>query len=371
MGVPESGMPDRPPAPAATPAAVEAPGESRTVALYRAALGPVNTERYLKVFARFDAVGRTRLVWHPAAAWCTLSWMLFRQLWTEALLYLAGVAGVIGAVLALWPQIQTWPVGVRAGLLGTLWLLSLVLPGLLGFTWMHRRIQQRVLRAVAAASTMGEACAALRRQAASRLQLQALVLANALIATGLLLGPVPCRSTACLGELRALLLPADASSAPTPPAPVTGVAPVGATTPLGVARRPARPDVPLALTPGQGAPHTEVAPAPSPETPVTPAQGAVAVPATTTVPPVPPRAERPEGQAAYAINVGLFADAGNAQRAQARLQQAGLPVVVQAVASAKGPLTRVRVGPYPGREAADEAAGRIRALGLEAVVFRP
>lgn len=73
--------------------------------------------------------------------------------------------------------------------------------------------------------------------------------------------------------------------------------------------------------------------------------------------------------AAYAINVGLFADAGNARRAQERLQQAGLPVVVQTITTAQGLRTRVRVGPYPQRARADEAAARIRSLGLEAVVF--
>jgi cell division septation protein DedD len=85
-------------------------------------------------------------------------------------------------------------------------------------------------------------------------------------------------------------------------------------------------------------------------------------PGVQTGPPVAPAAS-------YAINVGLFADAGNARRAQALLQQAGLPVVVQAITTVQGPRTRVRVGPYPQRERADEAAARIRMLGLEAVVF--
>lgn len=372
--MPESGMPDSTTAPlqAAAPAAAKPPGESRTVALYRAALGPVNTERTLKVFAQFDTAGRTRTVWHPAAAFFTLGWMLFRRLWTEALVYAAVMAGLIGAGLALWPHIQTWPAGVRGGLLGTLLLLSLVLPGLLGFAWLHRRIQQRVVRAVTAASTMSEACAALGRQAGSWRGLYALVLSHAVLAAGLLLGPVPCRSTACLGELRALLVPAGESPAPVTPAPVAVWAPVKAVTPPKAPPVAVVPVASLAVAHTATAPPPEAAPAPPPAASGTPPpQGATAVPATPAEPPVPPRQKAPEGQAAYAINVGLFADEGNAQRAHERLKQAGLPVVVQAISTAKGPRTRVRVGPYARREAADEAAGRIRALGLDAVVFRP
>lgn len=326
-------MPDSTPAPAraAAPSGAKPSGESRTTALYRAALGPVNTARTLEVFERFDTAGRPHPVWHPAAALFTLSWLLFRRLWTEALLYLAVMAGLIGVGLALWPHLQTWPVGVRGGLLGTLLLLNLVLPGFLGFAWLHRRVRQRVLRAVAAASTMSEACAALRRQAGSRQQLVGLVLANAVLATGLLLGQGPCRSVACTQALRAALAPAVDARVPTTLAPVAALTPVEAVAPPEATPLSGHSEAPLAAAP------TEAPVAPVP----------------------------------YAINVGLFADEGNARRAHERLQQAGLPVLVQAVASAKGPRSRVRVGPYPQREAADEAAARIRALGLEAVVFRP
>ena len=72
----------------------------------------------------------------------------------------------------------------------------------------------------------------------------------------------------------------------------------------------------------------------------------------------------------FAINVGLFADAGNADRVHTRLVDAGLPAFIQVVDSPNGQRTRVRVGPFANRAAADDAALRIRALGLEAVVFR-
>ena len=72
----------------------------------------------------------------------------------------------------------------------------------------------------------------------------------------------------------------------------------------------------------------------------------------------------------YYLNVGLFADESNARKAQARLLNEGLPAFRQALSSAKGRLVRVRVGPYDTRAQADAAATSIRALALEAVVFK-
>ena len=71
------------------------------------------------------------------------------------------------------------------------------------------------------------------------------------------------------------------------------------------------------------------------------------------------------------MNVGIFSDPANAQRAAARLRQRGLPVQTDVVESSRGPLTRVRVGPFAQREAADKAAQAARELGLEARVFGP
>lgn len=68
------------------------------------------------------------------------------------------------------------------------------------------------------------------------------------------------------------------------------------------------------------------------------------------------------------INVGLFADKDNAKRAQARLQQAGLPVTVQPVKRSDGRhLQRVRVGPFASAAQANAAVAKVRALGLDAV----
>lgn len=74
--------------------------------------------------------------------------------------------------------------------------------------------------------------------------------------------------------------------------------------------------------------------------------------------------------AGYYINVGLFADEANARKAQARLLNEGLPAFRQELNNAKGRRIRVRVGPYESRAKAEAAAALIRAMALEAVVFK-
>ena len=72
----------------------------------------------------------------------------------------------------------------------------------------------------------------------------------------------------------------------------------------------------------------------------------------------------------YGINVGLFADPANARRALVRIRQAGVPARSDTLQLERGPRTRVRAGPFASRAEADQAAARIKALGLEAQVFR-
>lgn len=371
------------PAPAPAPAAAPPQGESRTTRLYRAALGPVNTERYLQVFERFDALGRRRLVWNPAAGLFTLGWLVFRQLWTEALGYAVLVTVAVGLYFGVWPLMQTWPTGVRWGLLASWMLLGVLLPGLLGDGWLHRQVQRRLLRVVAASESMDEARAALARQAATHRRLWWVVVAHAAVLGALWLawdhGQVPATTGKSLTTL-AQTAPTEAAASPpvarqqAPVAPAATVRlPIGGQAGAEVDGAAAssvpvsEPDPPVRPKPETDG-HALAPPAP-PKAPV-PAQAAPAT-AVPTPPAVPLTRQRAEPAAAYAINVGLFADAGNARRAQQRLQQAGLPVVVQTLSTPQGPRTRVRVGPYPQREAADAAAQRIRALGLEAVVFRP
>ena len=73
----------------------------------------------------------------------------------------------------------------------------------------------------------------------------------------------------------------------------------------------------------------------------------------------------------FGIAVGMFAVKANAERVVAKLTGADLPVVSDSVASSRGDLTRIRVGPFQEREQAQAAAAKVRALGLDAKVFAP
>ena len=72
----------------------------------------------------------------------------------------------------------------------------------------------------------------------------------------------------------------------------------------------------------------------------------------------------------YYITVGVFADGANARKVDKQLRQAKIPTQVQTVGTNKGEYTRVRAGPFRKASEARAAARRIRAMGLEAVVFQ-
>ncbi len=354
-----------PPAPAPARPASGAADEAPTRRLYRAALGPVGVERYLTVFDGFDAAGRRGLVWHPAAAFLTLGWMVFRRLWVEALVYTLVVALCVGLGLWAWPIVEAWPPGVRWGLAAALVLALVLAPGLTGYGRVHRQVQRRLIRAVGAARSLDEARGALGRQASSRGWLWAVVGTHVVCLMG------------------AFLLLSDRIWPPEASGPVSQV-PAVASSPAPVL--PAQPPIDAADTheePLQEAPAPAVSDDPRPDTPETPAvAGSDAVeavrvgpapelaPARALVAAEPPRPAAPERLGDWAINVGLFANPDNAQRAHARLLEAGLPASVEELAYPRGVRWRVRSGPFSEQAEAEEAAQRIRGIGLDAAVFR-
>src|SRR4051812_22956013 len=80
-----------------------------------------------------------------------------------------------------------------------------------------------------------------------------------------------------------------------------------------------------------------------------------------------PPAEQARAQAAitgaqYIIPVGAFA---NASPVTAKLAQAKIPYYTEALATAKGSVTRVRAGPFATKSAADQAMEKLKGLGLK------
>lgn len=71
----------------------------------------------------------------------------------------------------------------------------------------------------------------------------------------------------------------------------------------------------------------------------------------------------------FIVQIGAFADASKASEIRQKLERAGLKAYTQVVNTKDGQRTRVRVGPFDGRSAADKAAARIKALDLPASVL--
>lgn len=368
--------------------------ESATAALYRAALGPVNTAHYLAMFDRFDHAGRASPVWNPAAGLLTLNWMVFRQLWGAALVYLACAQGAALLVVVLARRFLQWPPSVEWGVLLALLLLSIALPGAYGTALLHADTRRRMTRAVSQARTVREACTTLEKQASSKTRLWVLVAINLLLAAAAVAAYLEWRPAAPVQAAALSETPAPQPTATPTPAPAEAepvVQPVATTVPPPAEPAPTRGPTPepppVIVSPPVLPPPLQVEaaapPEPPPAVPPTPERATLVdlpslptaaprAPARVTPPPkvaaAPPAAATLQ---AHGINVGLFADPANAEKAHARLVEAGFPAILQKVESASGERTRVRVGPFAGRAQADEAAARIRAMGLDAVVFAP
>lgn len=309
------------------------PQDNATTALYRAALGPVGAPYYLRVFARFDEAGLPGPAWNTMAACFTLGWLVYRRLWGAAFAY-----GVMLMALAamLWFELGPWATWSVEGrwLTGALLVAVLsLLPGFYANVLLHGELRRRMTEAVRQAATVQQARQRLAAQASGPGLLGLLVFLYLVLVSG--------AAGWWWQHSRARPMPPVPVESPAPPPVAAPAAPV---TPPS----PAVPD-PAPVVPSPPAPPPEPGPAAEP---------------------TPPDPIRPR-LIGHGVAVGLFAEVANARRAETRLRQAGLPVVVDPVESARGTLTRVRVGPLPDRASAEAAAQQIRAMGLEARVYGP
>jgi DedD protein len=76
--------------------------------------------------------------------------------------------------------------------------------------------------------------------------------------------------------------------------------------------------------------------------------------------PAPP----PPALEGFAVQVGAFRDEAKLKQAREKLAAAGVPHYTERLDTSSGPLTRLRAGPFPTREAADGAAGKLKAASL-------
>lgn len=66
----------------------------------------------------------------------------------------------------------------------------------------------------------------------------------------------------------------------------------------------------------------------------------------------------------FVVQLGVFAERENAAKLEARLAKAGVKHYAESVAVAGKEQTRVRAGPYPTREAAEQARTKLKGMGF-------
>jgi DedD protein len=90
------------------------------------------------------------------------------------------------------------------------------------------------------------------------------------------------------------------------------------------------------------------------------------------VKPAPP-GHAAAGDESFVVQLGAFSNAANARTLQKKLQDNKFKAYTELVKNAGGDRTRVRVGPYASREAAEKARDRLKSMKLiigEAAVVR-
>lgn len=102
--------------------------------------------------------------------------------------------------------------------------------------------------------------------------------------------------------------------------------------------------------------RTETAPRPAP--------APVSVPKVETPKPEPKPAQQVAASQDYVVQLGAFSNAANAKALQRKLQENKFKAYTEVIKSSGTERTRVRVGPYDSREAAEKARQRIRTLKL-------
>jgi cell division protein FtsN len=155
------------------------PSTNSTTELFRAAIGPINTEYYLSKFAYFQTADHANANWNWAAALSTLCWLAFRQLWLAALAYAGAVVGAIWLVSGIGKAVFQFSEGVEHRLLMGFAIAAFALPGLYGNAMLYAAYRKKIAAALAHNATVPEACTMLAKRAPTRLRALLLGLASA------------------------------------------------------------------------------------------------------------------------------------------------------------------------------------------------
>lgn len=389
-----------------------------TTELYKAVIGPRNQGYYLRRFAKFDADGKTGATWHWPAFFSTLNWLIFRKMWGLALWFASLSLTLALAVFGLGKLALNYSDATQNALILLFLLAAFVLPGLYANSAYYRFCEKKITKALASDSGVQGACELLARQASSNRRWFVLALLNllilALVAGAARLAPdlnlAEKSKTIVSSEMKSASIGA-AGRATTPPAALPRVAEpaLPASAPGGMKECPDCPDAtaapadrisPPSVEAGSGKPRL-AAEASMPGPSEVQAQAATTAkrepmattkksePANATVKPATPspaassssKAEAMPADNArkstanqpdirYFLQVGAFAEEGNARNALAKLEAIGLPAFTQPVQAGDGRLIRIRVGPFNSKAEAGKAASKIRALDFPVLILK-
>jgi DedD protein len=117
------------------------------------------------------------------------------------------------------------------------------------------------------------------------------------------------------------------------------------------------------LTPSDPSSQPVTATARESAPPVRPTPAPEAAPKAETAKPEPKPVPQASGQD-YVVQLGAFSNAANAKALQRKLQENKFKAYTDVIKTSGGERTRVRVGPYDSREAAEKARQRMRSLKL-------
>lgn len=317
-----------------------------TIALYKSVIGPISQSYYLRVFAHFDAKGKTGPLWHWSAFFSTLNWLVFRKMWGMAawfsglaLFFTLAVFG-IGKLVFSFSETTEWL------LTGVSLLLAFVLPGLFANAAYYRFCERTINSVLETGVGVAGACDILAQRASSRQRLLGLATLNLVVLAMLVTLLTWLTGGHQTGEKRSLTTPLapglhSAAGAIKPAAPFLAAAPEAKLEPAVAAQKPAP------------APASSPAPAPPTDAPA-PGPGTVR-------PPVAPQ---------YFVQVGAYANLQNARITMTQLEAMGLDAGAAPVVVSDGRLTRIRVGPFQTRAEARKAAVQIKAQGLPALFVK-
>ncbi|MGY1489993.1 SPOR domain-containing protein [Methylobacillus pratensis] len=82
-----------------------------------------------------------------------------------------------------------------------------------------------------------------------------------------------------------------------------------------------------------------------------------------------PAEAKPAATGSFLVQIGVFSDPINVKNLQDKLSGQGLKSHTEVIATASGDKTRLRVGPFASREAAEQALGKVKAAGLSGMVI--